>query len=81
MTPPISSPSSAGKTYQLIGFVHLCQRRCRQGAVLTGSTITEIVFSTRPFRAQTTQDHVLVNTNGWNIDAAAFFTDIGAYAG
>ena len=47
---------------------------------VTSGTITEIDILNTTDPTQTTQDHVLVNTNGWNIDAATFFTDIGAYA-
>ena len=47
---------------------------------MSGSTITEIHIFDTTDPTQITQDHVLVDTNGWNIDAAAFFTDIGAYA-
>src|SRR5260370_22417135 len=42
---------------------------------ITG-TITEIDILNTTDPTQTTQDHVLVNTNGWNINAQAFFTDI-----
>jgi Ca2+-binding RTX toxin-like protein len=45
---------------------------------LTG-TITEIDILDTADPTQTTQDHVLVNTNGWNISASAFFGDIGQY--
>ena len=48
--------------------------------LVNGGTITEIDILNTTDATQTTQDHVLVNTNGWNIDAATFFTDIGAYA-
>jgi Ca2+-binding RTX toxin-like protein len=46
---------------------------------ITG-TITEIDILNTTDPTQTTQDHVLVNTNGWNINASAFFADIGQYA-
>ena len=46
---------------------------------VTGGTITEIDVLNTTDPTQTTQDHVLVNTNGWNINAAAFFGDIGQY--
>jgi len=46
---------------------------------ITG-TITEIDILNTTDPTQTTQDHVLVNTNGWNISASAFFIDIGQYA-
>ena len=42
--------------------------------------ITEIDILNTTDPTQTTQDHVLVNTNGWNINAANFFSDIGQYA-
>jgi len=42
---------------------------------ITG-TITEIDILNTTDPTQTTQDHVLVNTKGWNINAPAFFTDI-----
>src|SRR4029077_10286778 len=46
---------------------------------LTGTlTENDILDTTDP--TQTTQDHVLVNTNGWNISAAALFSNIGQYA-
>ena len=48
--------------------------------LVTGGTITEIDILNTTDPTQTTQDHVLVNTNGWTIDAATFFSDIGAYA-
>ncbi len=47
---------------------------------LTG-TITEIDILNTTDPTQTTQDHVLVNTNGWSINAGIFFSDIGSYAG
>jgi len=47
---------------------------------VTGGTIIEIDILNTTDPTQTTQDHVLVNTNGWNINASAFFTDIGQYA-
>jgi VCBS repeat-containing protein len=44
----------------------------------TGGTITEINILDRS--SMTTQDHVLVNSSGWNIDAATFFNGIIQYA-
>jgi Ca2+-binding RTX toxin-like protein len=49
--------------------------------LVNGGTITEIDILDTADPTQTTQDHVLVNTNGWSISASALFTDIGAYAG
>jgi hypothetical protein len=46
---------------------------------ITG-TITEIDILNTIDPTQATQDHVLVNTNGWNISASTFFSDIGQYA-
>ena len=46
----------------------------------TSGTITEIDILNTTDPTQTTQDHVLVNTNGWNINASSLFSDIGAYA-
>jgi Ca2+-binding RTX toxin-like protein len=46
----------------------------------TGGVITEIDILDTTNLAQTTQDHVLVNTNGWNINVGDFFNAIGAYA-
>ena len=40
--------------------------------LVTGGTITEIDILDTTDPTQTTQDHVLVNTNGWNINASAF---------
>ena len=47
---------------------------------VTGGTITEIDILNTTDPTQTTQDHVLVNTNGWNINATNFFSDISQYA-
>jgi Ca2+-binding RTX toxin-like protein len=67
--------ATKGITFELIGsgFTY-------SGANVTGGTITEIDILNTTDPTQTTQDHVLVNTNGWNINASAFFTDIGQYA-
>jgi len=46
---------------------------------VTSGFINEIDILNTADPTQTTQDHVLVNTNGWNINAAAFFGDIGQY--
>ena len=48
--------------------------------VPTAGTITEINILDTTDPTQTTQDHVLVNTNGWSISASALFTDIAQYA-
>ncbi|MDE2378885.1 cadherin-like domain-containing protein [Bradyrhizobium sp.] len=48
--------------------------------LVTGGTIAEIDILNTTDPTQTTQDHVLVNTNGWNISAATFMSAIGAYA-
>jgi Ca2+-binding RTX toxin-like protein len=69
----------AGKIYELIGSFTYGGDPVT-GAVLSGSTITEIRIFDTTDATQITQDHVLVDTNGWNIDAAAFFTHIGEYA-
>src|SRR5260370_35392125 len=45
---------------------------------ITG-TITEIDILNTTDPTKTTQDHVLVNTNGWNINAASLFSAIGPY--
>ena len=47
---------------------------------MNGGTITEIDILDTTDPTATTQDHVLVNTNGWNINASVFFSDIGSYA-
>jgi Ca2+-binding RTX toxin-like protein len=46
----------------------------------TSGVITEIDILNTTDPTQTTQDHVLVNTDGWSINASAFFTAIGTYA-
>jgi VCBS repeat-containing protein len=46
----------------------------------TGGTITEIDILDTTDPTQTTQDHVLVNTNGWSISVTPFFNAIGLYA-
>jgi Ca2+-binding RTX toxin-like protein len=68
----------ASKTFELIGSFTYANNDPVNGAVSGLVTEIDILNTTDP--TQTTQDHVLVNTNGWNIDAGAFFTDIGAYA-
>jgi Ca2+-binding RTX toxin-like protein len=70
----------AGKTYELIGSFTYAGGNPVTGAVLSGSIITEIHIFDTTDPTQITQDHILVDTNGWNIDAAAIFTDIGTYA-
>jgi Ca2+-binding RTX toxin-like protein len=47
---------------------------------VNGGTITEIDILNTADPTQTTQDHVLVNTNGWSISASAFVGDINQYA-
>jgi Ca2+-binding RTX toxin-like protein len=47
---------------------------------VTGGTITEIDILDTTDPTKTTQDHVLVNTNGWNISASALHSDISQYA-
>jgi Ca2+-binding RTX toxin-like protein len=47
---------------------------------VAGGVITEIDILNTTNPTQTMQDHVLVNTNGWSIDASVFFSAIGAYA-
>jgi Ca2+-binding RTX toxin-like protein len=47
---------------------------------VNGGTITEIDVLNTTDPTQTTQDHVLVNTNGWSISAGAFVSDISQYA-
>ncbi|QWG18005.1 FecR domain-containing protein [Bradyrhizobium sediminis] len=44
-----------------------------------GGTVTAINILNTTDPAQTTQDHVLVNTNGWNIQAIDLFAAIGEY--
>jgi Ca2+-binding RTX toxin-like protein len=68
--------ATKGTTFELIGtgFTY-------SGASVTGGTITEIDILNTTDPTQTTQDHVLVNTNGWNINASNFFIDISSYAG
>jgi Ca2+-binding RTX toxin-like protein len=67
--------SARGITFEMIGtgFTY-------SGGLVNGGTITEIDILDTTDPTATTQDHVLVNTNGWNINAAAFFSDIGSYA-
>jgi Ca2+-binding RTX toxin-like protein len=48
--------------------------------LVNGGTITEIDVLNTADPTQATQDHLLVNTNGWSIDAGTFFNDIGQYA-
>ena len=63
-----------GITFEMIGtgFTY------SSGNVITG-TIKEIDILNTTDPTQTTQDHVLVNTNGWNIGAVSLFSAIGAY--
>src|SRR5258705_12879725 len=68
----------AGKTFELIGSFTYANNDPINGAVSGNITEITILDTTDPTKA--TQDHVLVNTNGWNIDAAGFFTAVDAYA-
>jgi Ca2+-binding RTX toxin-like protein len=67
--------ATKGITFELIGsgFTYNLANN------VTGGTITEIDILNTTDPTQTTQDHVLVNTNGWNINAASLFSAIGAY--
>lgn len=47
--------------------------------VFTHGTITEIDILNTSDPTATTQDHVLLNSDGWNIDPAALFSAVGAY--
>jgi Ca2+-binding RTX toxin-like protein len=69
---------TGSKTFELIGSFSYTANDPLNGAATGTITEIDILDTTNP--AQTTQDHVLVNTNGWNIDVAGFFTAIGAYA-
>ncbi len=69
---------SGSKTFELIGSFSYAGNDPVNGAA-TG-TITEIDILNTTDPTQTTQDRVLVNTNGWNIDVATFFSGIGQYA-
>ena len=51
-----------------------------QSGHFTGGTINEIDILNTTDPTQTTQDQVLVNTNGWGISAQALFSDLGEYA-
>ncbi|MFZ2156916.1 MAG: cadherin-like domain-containing protein, partial [Bradyrhizobium sp.] len=62
--------TARGITFELIGTGFTDQN---------GGTVTAINILNTTDPAQTTQDHVLVNTNGWNINPTALFTAIGAY--
>src|SRR5439155_3474623 len=67
--------AARGITFEMIG-TGFTYDATPQHLPLTG-TITEIDILNTIDPTQTTQDHVLVNTNGWSIDAATFFSDIG----
>jgi Ca2+-binding RTX toxin-like protein len=69
---------SGSKTFELIGSFTYAGNDSLNGTA-TG-IITEINVLDTADPTQTTQDHVLVNTNGWSIDAASFFTAVDAYA-
>jgi VCBS repeat-containing protein len=47
---------------------------------VTGGTVSEVDILNGTDPTQTTQDHVLVNSNGWNISASALLGDISQYA-
>ena len=47
---------------------------------VTGGTITGIDILNTTDPGQTTQDQVLVNSNGWSISAASLFAGVGQYA-
>jgi Ca2+-binding RTX toxin-like protein len=66
-----------GITFEMIGTGFTYDNTTQ---LVNGGIITEIDILDTTDPTKTTQDHVLVNTNGWNIDAASFFTAIGAYA-
>jgi hypothetical protein len=67
--------SAKGITFEMIGtgFTY-------SGGQITAGTITEIDILDTTNTLLTTQDHVLVSTNGWNISATSFLNAVGAYA-
>jgi Ca2+-binding RTX toxin-like protein len=66
-----------GITFEMIGTGFIYDSVAHH---FTSGTITEIDILNTTDPTQATQDHVLVNTNGWNIDVVNFFSAIGAYA-
>jgi VCBS repeat-containing protein len=68
--------AAKGITFELIGTGFTYDANSH--LPLTGA-ITEIDILNTTDPTQTTQDHVLVNTNGWNIAAASLFNAIADY--
>ncbi|WP_280705032.1 VCBS domain-containing protein [Bradyrhizobium sp. BR13661] len=68
--------SARGITFELIGSSFNYDSTTHK---VTGGTITEIDILNGTDPAQTTQDHVLVNSNGWSINATNFFAALGQY--
>ncbi|PMX42430.1 hypothetical protein, partial [Pseudomonas sp. MPR-R2A6] len=65
-----------GITFELIGSSFNYDSTTHK---VTDGTITEIDILNGTDPAQTTQDHVLVNSNGWSINATNFFAALGQY--
>jgi VCBS repeat-containing protein len=68
--------AAKGITFELVGTGFTYNATSHQP--ITG-TITEIDILNTTDPTQTTQDHVLANTNGWNIAAASLFNAIATY--
>ena len=66
-----------GITFEMIGSGFTYDGTTR---LVNGGTITEIDVLNTTDPTQTTQDHVLANTNGWSISAGSFANDISQYA-
>ena len=69
---------SGSKTFELTGSFTYAGGDPVNGAV-TGGTITGITILDTANPMETTQDHVLVNSDGWNINAPTFFSAIQTY--
>ncbi|GEM_PF-819820 len=65
-----------GITFELIGSSFNYDSGTHQ---VTGGTITEIDILSGTDPTQITQDHVLVNSNGWKINATNFFSALTQY--